>query len=236
MKRICTINARGGSKGVKDKNIRFLGGKPLIAYSIIQAKQSGLFSYIAVSSDSEEILATAKQTGADILIKRPPEFATDQSAKLDAIKHCLLESEKIAFEIFDIIVDLDATSPLRDVEDIIDAVILLESRKVSNVITGMPARRSPYFNMVEINEDGFVELSKKPSQVIVRRQDAPKVYELNASIYVWKRQALLENNTLFNADTLLYVMPEERSIDIDSELDFSIVDFLMKKKREHLKK
>lgn len=235
MKRICTINVRGGSKGVKDKNIRLLGDKPLIAYSIIQAKLSGLFSYIAVSSDSKEILAIAKQYGADILIKRPPELATDQAAKLDAIKHCLQEAEKITSEIFDIIVDLDATSPLRDVEDIKEAVNLFESSKVSNVITGMPARRSPYFNMVEINEDGFAELSKKPSQVIVRRQDAPKVYELNASIYVWKRQALLNNNTLFNTDTLLYVMPEERSIDIDTELDFSIVDFLMKKKREHLR-
>lgn len=230
MKRVCTINARGGSKGIKNKNIRLLGDKPLIAYSIIQAKQSGLFSYIAVSSDSEEILIIANQYGADILIKRPPELATDQASKLDAIKHCLLETEKITSEIFDIIVDLDATSPLRDVEDIFDAVILLESSKVSNVITGMPARRSPYFNMVEINEDGFAELSKKPAQAIVRRQDAPKVYDLNASIYVWKRQALLENNTLFNTDTLLYVMPEERSIDIDTELDFSIVEFLMKKK------
>lgn len=229
MKRICTINARGGSKGVKDKNIRFLGDKPLIAYSIIQAKLSGLFPYIAVSSDSEEILAIAKQYGADILIKRPPELATDQAAKLDAIKHCLLETEKITSEVFDIIVDLDVTSPLRDIEDIIEAVKLLESSKVSNVITGMPARRSPYFNMVEINEYGYAEISKKTTQVIVRRQDAPKVYDLNASIYVWKRKALIENNTLFKADTLLYVMPEERSIDIDSELDFAFVELLIKK-------
>lgn len=230
MKRVCTINARGGSKGVKSKNIRFLGDKPLIAYSIIQAKLSGLFSYIAISSDSEEILAIAKQYGADILIKRPPELATDQAPKIFAIKHCLLETERITSEAFDTIVDLDATSPLRDVEDIIEAVKLLESSKVSNVITGMPARRSPYFNMVEINEDGFAELSKKPAQAIVRRQDASKVYDLNASIYVWKRQALIENDTIFNTDTLLYIMPEERSIDIDTELDFSIVEFLMKKK------
>jgi len=234
MKRICTINARGGSKGVKDKNTRFLGDKPLIAYSIIQAKLSGLFSYIAVSSDSEEILAVAKEYGASILIKRPPELATDQAAKLPAIKHCLLETEKITSEIFDIIVDLDATSPLRDVADIKEAVQLLEDSMVSNVITGMPARRSPYFNMVEINDEGFAELSKKTTQVIVRRQDAPKVYDLNASIYVWKRHALIENNTLFNADTLLYVMPEERSIDIDSEIDFNFVELLMEKKGSKL--
>lgn len=233
MNRICTICARGGSKGVKNKNLRNLAGKPLLAYSIIQAKESDLFYGVALSSDSNEILEVAKEWGADYLIKRPAELATDSSPKLPAIQHCILETEKISGELFDVIVDLDVTSPLRSVSDISGAVNLLEERWVTNVITGSPARRSPYFNLVEINDKGFVELSKPLKKPINRRQDSPKCYDMNASIYVWRRNGLLANNKVFNGDTLLYIMPEERSVDIDSELDFEYVEFLIKKRCAH---
>lgn len=232
MKRICTICARGGSKGVKNKNIRSLHGKPLIAYSILQAKETGLFDAVAVSSDSAEILAAAAAWGADYLIERPDELATDQAAKLPAICHCVLEAERRAGISFDIVVDLDATSPLRTADDIVQCVRLLESCGVSNVITGAPARRSPYFNLVELDENGFARLSKKLKQPVVRRQDSPKCYDMNASVYVWKRESLLASPAVFNPDTLLYEMPEERSIDIDSELDFKMVEFLMASRRE----
>lgn len=225
--RICTICARGGSKGVKNKNIRDLHGRPLIAYSILQARESGLFDCIAVSSDSEEILAVAKKCGVDYLVKRPDELATDQAAKLPAIRHCVSEVERIIGYGFDTIVDLDATSPLRISDDIIQCVQLLEDRMVSNVITGAPARRSPYFNLVEVGEEGVAKLSKRLEKPVVRRQDAPKCYDMNASIYVWSREALFDSPSIFNADTLLYEMPEERSIDIDSELDFKFVEFIM---------
>lgn len=234
MKRLCTINARGGSKGLKNKNIREFLGKPLIAYSILQAKASGIFDAIAVSSDSDEILQIAAQYGADYVIKRPDALASDQAAKLPAIQHSLLQAEKLSDQSFDVIVDLDATSPLRDVHDIKEAVKLLEDKKVSNVITGTPSRRSPYFNLVEINEKGFAELSKKLPKDIIRRQDAPKAYDMNASIYVWTRKGLLDHHTIFLSDTLLYAMPEKRSIDIDSQLDFEIVEFLMKKRGESI--
>ena len=128
------------------------------------------------------------------------------------------------------VVDLDATSPLRLVADIQDAVAMLEREKVSNVITAAPARRSPYFNLVELGEDGVVGLSKPLRKSIVRRQDSPKCFDMNASIYVWRRAALFDNPTVFNADTRLFVMPEERSTDIDNELDFEIVEFLMRKR------
>jgi N-acylneuraminate cytidylyltransferase/CMP-N,N'-diacetyllegionaminic acid synthase len=227
MRRICTICARGGSKGVKNKNICTLLGKPLIAHSILQAKASGLFDCIAVSSDSDEILALAGKWGADYLIKRPDELATDQAAKLPVIQHCVAEAECISSQIFDVVVDLDATSPLRIPEDIVESVRLLEEWGVSNVITGAPARRSPYFNMVEVDEHGVARLSKKLNTPVLRRQDAPKCYDMNASIYVWRRDALFSCPTIFNSDTLLYDMPEERSIDIDSELDFRFVEFIM---------
>jgi N-acylneuraminate cytidylyltransferase/CMP-N,N'-diacetyllegionaminic acid synthase len=226
MTRLCTICARGGSRGVKGKNIRELAGKPLIAHSIEQAKASGLFDAVAVSSDSPAILEIAAQLKVDYLIHRPDELATDQAAKLPVIRHCVAEVQRLRAEVFATLVDLDATSPLRTPEDIRCAVALLEDSGAGNVITAMPARRSPYFNLVELNADGIVELSKRPQTAIVRRQDAPKCYDMNASIYVWTQQQLFSSETIFNSDTRLYVMPEERSIDIDSELDFQFVEFL----------
>lgn len=231
MKRICTICARGGSKGVKGKNIRPLLGKPLIAYSIEQARATGLFDVIAVSSDSDLILGAARECGVDYLIKRPDEMATDQAGKMPAIRHCVAEVERLTGETFEIMVDIDATSPLRSIEDIHNAVALLEDSGAGNLITAMPARRSPYFNLVEEDADGGIVLSKPPKTPILRRQDAPKCYDMNASIYVWRREAFFSKDTVFNSDTKLYVMPEERSIDIDSELDFKFVEFLMSRKQ-----
>lgn len=227
MSRLCSICARGGSKGVPNKNIREMHGKPLIAYSIEQAKQSRLFDYVAVSSDSAAILEAAKQWGADIVVERPGEMALDTSAKLPAIRHCMLEAERIANVEFSIIVDLDATSPLRTTSDIAESVRLMETTGASNLITGAPARRSPYFNLVELNEEGVVHLSKKLATPIVRRQDAPKCFDMNASIYIWRRDVLVNDNPLFLPDTLLYEMPEERSIDIDNELDWRFVELIM---------
>ena len=225
--RLCTICARGGSKGVEGKNVRLMLGKPLITYSIEQARTSGLFDAIAVSSDSDQILEIASACGADHLVRRPADLATDTAAKLPVIRHCVSEVERMRGQSFNTLVDLDATSPLRSVKDIRDAVSLLEASGSGNVITAMPARRSPYFNLVELNEYNFVKLAKSVAPPFVRRQDAPACYDMNASIYVWKRDVLFDAPTLFNADTRLYVMPEERSIDIDSELDFQFVEFLM---------
>lgn len=231
MTKICTICARGGSKGVKNKNLRILLGKPLIAHSILQAKESGIFDVIAVSSDSNEILKVAKEYGADYVIKRPDELATDTSAKVPVIQHCVREVEKLANRTFEIMTDIDATSPLRSVEDLQNAVQKLEKDSTaSNLITAAPARRSPYFNLVEETKDGYVQLSKSLDNAIVRRQDAPKSYDMNASIYVWKREAFFDRQTVFTDKTLLYVMPEERSQDIDSELDFEIVQLLAEKR------
>lgn len=231
MSRICTICARGGSKGIKNKNLKLILGKPLIAHSILQAKASGLFDVIAVSSDSTAILQVAKENGADIIIERPAELATDTAAKLPVIQHCVSEVEKITGLSFAIITDIDATSPLRTIEDLKNSIRLLETHKyATNLITGTHSRRSPYFNLVEENSKGFVQLSKELPSAIVRRQDAPKSFDMNASIYVWKRVALFNNTSIFTPTTILYEMPEERSIDIDSELDFEFVTFLAEKR------
>ncbi|MEN2768685.1 acylneuraminate cytidylyltransferase family protein [Ornithinibacillus xuwenensis] len=232
MSRICTICARGGSKGVKNKNVKLLLNMPLIAHSINQAKKSELFDVVAVSSDNEEILNISKQYGADIVVERPKEMATDNAAKLPVIQHCVESAEKIVGYRFDTIVDLDATSPLRSLEDIKNATAMLENSGASNLITGAKSRRSPYFNLVEINKQGYVGLSKQLDTAITRRQDAPICYDMNASIYAWTRQSLLTSDSVFQSETILFEMPEERSIDIDSALDFEIVSMLANKRGE----
>lgn len=228
MKRLAVICVRGGSKGVKGKNLRPLAGKPLLAHTILQARESAIFDAVAVSSDSREILDVACRWGADHAIARPAELATDSAPKLPAIRHCAAAAEKAAAATFDVIVDLDATAPLRTPDDIRGAVKLLEESGAANVVSGTPARRSPYFNLVERDERGRVRLSKPPPRPLARRQDSPACFDLNASVYAWTRKALFsETDSALGDDTLLYVMPEDRSIDIDTETDFRFVEFLM---------
>ncbi|MFA6601148.1 MAG: acylneuraminate cytidylyltransferase family protein [Candidatus Omnitrophota bacterium] len=225
MKRLCTICARGGSKGIKNKNLRILCGKPLIAHSLLQAKRSGLFDAIAVSSDAQPILSAAEKWGADYCIRRPRTLATDRAPKLPAIQHCAREAEALSGLRFDTFVDLDATAPLRIPQDLRESVRLLETSGASNLVTAMAARKSPYFNMLEINAHGFVRLCKKTPALVVRRQDAPECFDMNASIYIWRRSSFFRSRDVLLKKTLLYVMPEDRSIDIDTELDFKFVEF-----------
>ena len=179
----CTICARKGSKGVKNKNIKLIEGKPLIAHTIEQAIQAGFGANIIVSSDSDEILEIAKSYNVPHLISRPDQLAHDTADKLEAIKHAVTLVESKINHKFSTIIDLDPTSPLRILEDIAGAVNLFETSKADNLITGAASRRSPYFNLVELNSEGYVFLSKASSNRIFRRQDSPKCYDMNASIY-----------------------------------------------------
>lgn len=226
---LCTICARGGSKGVKNKNIKLLNGKPLIAYTIEQAKASGLFKHIVVSTDSDLIAEVAVQYGAEVFFKRDSRMSSDTAGKLEVIKDAFVRSEQYYEKQYDYLIDLDATAPLRNIDDIKNSFAQFSRDDNDNLITAMPSRRSPYFNLVEVGNDGKVYLSKKLESAILRRQDAPKSYDMNASIYIWKRNVILNEKTLFLDKTGLYVMPEERSIDIDTELDFEFVEFMMRK-------
>lgn len=230
MSLLCTICARGGSKGVVGKNARDLLGKPLLAWSIEQARATGLFDMIAFSSDSDALLEAAARAGADLAIKRPDQMATDVAPKLPAIRHCLEQAIATIGRTPEIFVDLDVTSPLRLPADIVGAVALLQETGATNVITGTPARRSPYFNLVEQRGDGSVGLSKSANPPIVRRQDAPRCFDMNASIYVWRAADFLQQPAVFYPDTRLFEMPEERSVDIDSELDFRLVELLLRQR------
>ncbi len=229
-KQLCTICARAGSKGIKNKNIRLLHGKPLIAYSIEKAIATGLFEHIVVSTDSDEIAEISVKYGAEVFFKRNAEMASDTAGKLPVIKDAFVKSEMHYNCQFDYLVDLDATSPLRKVEDITNSFNTLIEGKFNNLITACPSRRSPYFNLVELDVNDKVFLSKNLDDPILRRQDSPKTFDMNASIYVWTRESILKDESIFTTNTGLYVMPEDRSIDIDSELDFKLVDLLMREK------
>lgn len=231
MNKLCTICMRGGSRGVPNKNLRELCGKPLMAYTIEQALLSKLFEHVVVSTDSETIAEIAKSYGAETWFLRSAEFATDEVSKLPAIRHAFQEAEKHFSLQFDVLVDLDATSPLRNVEDITDAYQQFVDEDAGILITACPSRKNPYFNMVEIIK-GKVRTVKQINEAVVRRQDAPVVYDMNASIYIWNRQAILENDTLFTDKTSLYVMPEERSVDIDTELDWEFVEYMIEKSKK----
>ena len=225
--KIISICARGGSTGLPGKNIRDLLGKPLIGWTIEQALQAGVADQVFVSTDSEEIAAVARHFGAQVPFLRPPELSSSTAGKLPVIQH-LLEWIESRFEPVETIIDLDPTSPLRNVEDIHACLKLLDG-DTDLVITGYEAEKNPYFNMVEAKADGYFERVCKLDFDVVARQDAPKVYSMNASIYAWRRQAL--SASLWAAKRIrLHVMPRERSIDIDHAVDFELVELLMKRK------
>lgn len=224
---LCTICARGGSKGVANKNIKKINDLELIAYSIIQAKNSKLFEHIVISTDSDEIAKVALKYGGEVFFKREAHLASDEAAKLPVMRDALLRSEEYFGTCFDTLIDLDASAPLRSSSDIKKAYEQFIKEKKENLITAVPARRNPYFNLIEV-QGGLVQQSKVGN--FTTRQSAPKCYDMNASIYIFKRDRLLTNDSVFGDKTSLYIMDENTAFDVDSELDFKIVEFLIKEK------
>jgi N-acylneuraminate cytidylyltransferase/CMP-N,N'-diacetyllegionaminic acid synthase len=225
--RICTILARGGSKGLPGKNLRPLGGRPLIAHAIEQASEAGVFDAIAVSSDSDDILAVAREWGVEYVIRRPDEMATDGSSKLPAIQHCATSVEAETGVLYETVTDIGVTSPLRSAEDIKGAVAMQQEHGNSIVVSAAEARSTPYFNIVERDHEGFAHLCNPPPGTIQRRQDGPECFELNGAIYVWRRDALMNDPKVFYPDTLIYEMPVERSVDVDAAIDLAFAEFLI---------
>lgn len=228
---VCVICARSGSKGVADKNIRLLQGKPLLAHSVEVAVQSNLFDEVVVTSDSDAYLNIAREYGAGLLVERPADLAADTTTKLGAIEHAVLYAEDRIGSSFDVIVDLDVTSPLRTQEDLSGCLELFKTSSAKSVITGCVSHRSPYTNLVERGEDGVVNVVKPVEVSLSRRQEAPVCFDMNASIYIWDRVAFREDPKVFYDDTLLYEMPFDRSWDIDYEIDFEIVELMMSRRK-----
>ena len=221
---------RGGSQGVKNKNFKLINGKPLMYFTIKQAIKSRIFDHIVVSTDSKKILRIAKSYGADGWFLRPKKLSLNSSQKIPVIRHALLQAEKFYNKKFETIIDLDVTSPLRKTEDILKAYKFFIKQKANILITGCKSKKNPYFNMIEI-KNNKVQAAKRLKKNIYRRQDAPKTYDYNASIYIWRRKALMNFKSFYTSKTVFYEMPESRSIDIDSKLDFKLVEFLLKKRK-----
>lgn len=224
--KIITICARGGSQGLPGKNICPLHGKPLIAWTIEQSLACHEIDAVYISTDSEAIADVAKAHGAIVPFIRPAHMATHDAPKVPVIKH-LADWVNTNVGKVDIVVDLDPTSPLRDAEDIIACINMLDNQ-TDVVITGYEAEKNPYFNMVELESDGRARLAKMPPSEIFGRQSAPKVYAMNGSVYVWHYHTL--DKGLWNGRSSMHIMPRERSIDIDTPIDFKLVELLMQEK------
>jgi len=222
-----TICARGGSKGLPGKNVRLIAGHPLIAYSIAQARRCRFIDRVIVSTDSDEVAAVARRYGADVPFLRPAELAQDTSAKVPAIQHAVLEIEREIGRSIDYVVDLDPTAPLRTLDDIRACWELVQQPATDVVFTVTPAEKNPYFNMVELT-DGYARMSKVPARPVVRRQDAPAVYSMNASVYAYRRDALMVDGRVVGERSRTVIMPPERSRDIDGPLDFAFLEFLVR--------
>ncbi len=228
MRVLCSICMRKNSKGLKNKNFKNLNNKPLLYYTINQALKSRIFSKIVVSTDSEKIMELSKKYNAEIFFKRPKKLSSSNISKIEVIKHLLKKSENHFNQKFDYIVDLDVTSPIRKPKNIREAFDKIIKNNLDILFSVTKSRKNPYFNMIQENTAKYFDIIKK-NKLIYSRQKAPKCYDMNASIYIWKRQALLSNRSLFTKNNGIYLMPEESAFDIDSLLDFNIVEHIMKK-------
>ena len=225
---LCTICARKNSKGLKYKNLKKISNKPLVTITLEHAIKSKLFDNIVVSSDSKTIEKICKKKRV-FFIDREKKLSGSYISKIDVIKDALKKSEKTYKQKYDLIVDLDVTSPLRKISDIKKAINLFNKSKYHNLVSGSDSRKNPFFNQV-FKKQNRISLVKNTKKRIVSRQLAPKVFDLNASIYIWKRYTLLNNKKLINKKTGIFKMKAERSIDIDDKLDFKIVKYIFENK------
>ena len=223
---LCIIPARSGSKGIPEKNIKPLCGKPLIAYSIEQALGTDLIDRTIVSTDDEKIAEISRSFGAQTPFIRPASLATDGASTLDVLLHTIAWCKNNENLLYDVILLLHANTPLRDIVDIQKCIEIQVDQNADNVFSVAPASKNPYFNMVEVTENGQVMLSKEGN--FFTRQSAPTVFEMNSSIYTWWANILVEKRSLFLPKTRIHIMPRERSIDIDEPIDFRCAEMIMK--------
>lgn len=226
---LITICARGGSKGIPGKNIKPLNGIPLIAYTIQVAQQfADLYNgHIGLSTDSDVIRSVATNFGVETEYRRPEYLATDQAGKVDAIKDLLLFEEEKNTCTYDYILDLDVTSPLRSLEDLINAYQdLISKPEALNIFSVSKAARNPYFNMVEQHKDGFVRLVKKGE--FKSRQYAPLVYDMNASFYFFRRKFFTDGHRSGTTEASLAFVVPHLCFDLDEPHDFVVMDILLK--------
>jgi CMP-N,N'-diacetyllegionaminic acid synthase len=228
---LAIIPARGGSKGVPRKNIRNVGGKPLIAWTITTAQQSKYIDLLVLSSEDDEIMGVAQAWGCKVPFRRPADLAQDSTPTILPIIYTL---EQLAGENppnhYDYLVLLQPTSPLRSVADIDGCIEKCVDRQSNACVSVTKAEQSPYW-MYEVDENGKMRSLMQSAEVIPRRQDLPTVYALNGAVYVAKWDWLLQARSFLTEDTIAYLMPQERSLDIDTELDLALLEIMLQDKK-----
>ncbi|MDR1917343.1 MAG: acylneuraminate cytidylyltransferase family protein [Synergistaceae bacterium] len=224
------VFARGGSKGLPGKNIRLLAGRPLIAYSIDALRRSKYVDRIIVSTDSDDIARVARECGAETPFMRPAELASDTSPEILSWRHAISEAE-MEGRVPEIMVSAPATSPLRLPEDIDAAVDMLEETSADQVISVTPAARNPYFNMVTRDNDGRSRIFAQLPGEVYRRQDAPPVYDVTTVAYASRTSFVMNDDPGYAADVRSIIIPAERALDIDTQLDFDFAEFIMERRR-----
>ncbi len=227
MKTIAFIFARGGSKGLPSKNIKPLAGKPLIAWSIEHALAVPRIERVIVSTDSHEIANISRKFGAEVPFVRPDILSGDKSSEWLAWQHALnflLENES---SLPDVMVSIPATAPLRLPIDIENCLDEFEKGCADAVITVTESHRSPYFNMVKENNDGTVGLVIPSKSPFSQRQDVPEVFDMTTVAYVLRPDFVIKNQSIFEGKVRAVNIPLERSIDIDTLIDFRMAEFFM---------
>lgn len=221
---LAIIPARGGSKGLPGKNIKSLHGKPLLTYTLEVAQKSHYIDRIVLSTDSEAIAEVARSFGLEVPFLRPASLATDKAATMDVIAHVVASLQ----EAFDILVVLQPTSPLRIRADIDGSLELLLEKEANAVLSVVKVDHPVEWTNV-LPEDGRMDHFISPAIRFTPRQELSRRYRLNGAVYVARTDYLLEHRNYFHSYCYAFVMPKDRSVDIDDQLDFDFAEFLLQR-------
>jgi N-acylneuraminate cytidylyltransferase/CMP-N,N'-diacetyllegionaminic acid synthase len=222
---LALIPARGGSKGLPGKNIRELAGRPLLAWSIEAARQSRYVDFVALSTDSRDIADVAEAEGVPVPFLRPAHLATDSASSFDALVHAL-DWYAGNGERFDLVVWLQPTSPLRTAADIDQAIELYFEKQAAAIVSVCETDHHPWWSNV-LPADGNMADFLRPEVLNANRQELPVYYRLNGAIYLGAPEFLRKNGSFFGSGTYAYPMPDARSVDIDSLMDFRIAEAVL---------
>ncbi len=226
------VCVRGGSKGVPRKSVRLLEGRPLLAWAVESARAARSIERVVVSTDDAEMAEIGRRAGAEVPFLRPAELARDDSSKWDVFRHLVRTLEERDGYRADVLVDLDAGAPLRAPGDI-DATVALHVQSGAEVTsTAYEPERNPYFNMVEAGSDGWARVVNRQATPIVNRQQAPVVYSLSPAAFTVRVEALWRYDHWSQAERFnVHVIPRERAMDVDTELDLELVELLLLRRR-----
>jgi len=232
MRNIAIVTARSGSKGLRDKNIKMLKGKPMLAYTIEAAKKSGLFDEIMVSTNSDKYAEIARQWGANVPFLRSEKLSNDSASSWDVLKEVLEKYSIMGYD-FDTVALLQPTSPLRTSDDIVNGYRVLKEKNANFVVGVCEMDHSPLWSNT-LPEDYSMESFIKPEVVNMPRQSIPTYYRINGALYIVKVDHLMSSSDIYSNRSFALVMSKENSIDIDDQMDFKIAEILIDRENVNL--